>query len=145
MNSNINPQKLKTVMELIDKIADSDSINDIAVLESELKEITGKNELCAEDCFEYWSWTSLEELAQMFLMPAPKKHGLSDNKLSEIVKKICECEYSESEMDYQLKVMEKETGLTNVSDYIFYPDEIGLSTGAESDEIITKILMDRKS
>lgn len=57
--------------------------------------------------------------------------------------KIANVEYSESEMDYQLDVLEKETGLINVSDYIFYPNLIGLELNADVQEIIAKILADR--
>lgn len=144
MLDNIDELKLKQTMEIIDKIADCDNDDEIVRLEKALREITGKEELCAENCFEYWSWTSLEELARTFLMPSPEYQGLSDEKLTEIITKICEAEYSESEMDYQLEVLEKETGLSDVSDYIFYPDEVGLSMESDTSEIVAKILSDRK-
>lgn len=145
MADNIDGLKLKQTMEIIEKIADCDNDDEITEHEKALREITGKAELSAENCFEYWSWTSLEELARIFLMPLPEYQGLSDEKLAEIITKICEAEYSESEMDYQLEVLEKETGLSDVSDYIFYPDEVGLSMEADISEIVAKILSDRKS
>ena len=135
--------KLKKVMELIDKIVDSDNGDDIVRMESELRKITGKSDLSANDCREYWGWTTLEELAKRFLMPVPQVQGLSDEELAVIVEKIANVEYSESEMDYQLEVLEKETGLINVSDYIFYPNLIGLKLDADISEIISKILADR--
>ncbi|MBQ6696481.1 MAG: hypothetical protein IJN16_07235 [Lachnospiraceae bacterium] len=135
--------KLKKVMELIDKIVDSNNGDDIVRMELELRKITGKSDLSANDCREYWGWTTLEELAKRFLMPVPQVQGLSDEELAVIVEKIANVEYSESEMDYQLEVLEKETGLINVSDYIFYPNLIGLKLDADIPEIISKILADR--
>lgn len=68
----------------------------------------------------------------------------SDAELTEIILKICNCEYSESEMDSKLELLEQETGLSNISDYIFCPDEIGLALDAEPSEIVEKILSDKK-
>ena len=135
--------KLKKVMDLIDKLAEPDDSDDIARLELEIREITGKSDLSANECKEYWGWTSLEELAKRFLLPTPQAQGLSDEELAIIVEKISNVEYSESEMDYQLDVLAKETGLINVSDYIFYPNLIGLELNADVQEIIDKILADR--
>ncbi|MDY4414130.1 MAG: hypothetical protein SPE43_07200 [Ruminococcus sp.] len=67
---------------------------------------------------------------------------INDDKIRELVKKICNAEFSESENDYWLNVLEKETGL-DISDYIYYPDMYGLDMDAESDEIAEKILSDR--
>ncbi len=144
MNKDIDNTRLISVMEIIDEIANINDDNKIAELEVKLREITGKKDINASDCLEYWGWTSLEELARSFLNPTPEFKGLNDDQLSEIIEKICECEYSESETDFQLKVLEKETGLSNISDYIFYPDEIGLDIDADTSEIIAKILADRK-
>ena len=135
--------KLKKVMDIIDKLAEPDDSDDIARLELEIREITGKSDLSANECKEYWGWTSLEELAKRFLLPTPQAQGLSDEELAIIVEKIANVEYSESEMDYQLDVLAKETGLINVSDYIFYPNLIGLELNADVQEIIDKILADR--
>ena len=135
--------KLKKVMDLIDKLAEPDDSDDIARLELEIREITGKSDLSANECKEYWGWTSLEELAKRFLLPTPQAQGLSDEELAIIVEKIANVEYSESEMDYQLDVLAKETGLINVSDYIFYPNLIVLELNADVQEIIDKILADR--
>ena len=135
--------KLKKVMDLIDKLAEPDDSDDIARLELEIREITGKSDLSANECKEYWGWTSLEELAKRFLLPTPQAQGLSDEELAIIVEKIANVENSESEMDYQLDVLAKETGLNNVSDYIFYPNLIGLELNADVQEIIDKILADR--
>jgi len=41
--------------------------------------------------------------------------------------------------------LELETGISNISDYIFYPDAAGLNRDADEPEIIAKILEDRNS
>lgn len=45
--------KLKKVMDLIDKLAEPDDSDDIARLELEIREITGKSDLSANECKEY--------------------------------------------------------------------------------------------
>lgn len=57
---------------------------------------------------------------------------------------ICECNYSESENDYYIKLLKMETGLTDLTDYIYYPNKIGLKLDAEPNDIADKILLDRK-
>lgn len=52
--------------------------------------------------------------------------------------------YSEAETDYYLKLLEIETGLDDISDYIYYPDLAGLDPQAESSEIAAKIIADRR-
>lgn len=142
----VNEKKLKETMELIDQIVDAMEMGDESLpkLEKKLREITQKPDIQAEDCTEYWSWTTLEDLAHRFLAPKPVKQNLSDEQLGEIIKKICHVEYSEWEIDYQIEVLEVETGLDNVSDYIYYPDLVGMDRNASEDEIIAKILADRK-
>ncbi|MEE5992359.1 MAG: hypothetical protein V3G42_03860 [Oscillospiraceae bacterium] len=135
--------KLQEIMQIIEKITDFGDSEKADKLLLELREITGNQTISVNDCLEYWGWTSLEELARSFCMPEPDFKGLTDEQLAEIIRKISECQYSESEMDFQLKVLEKETGLSNISDYIFYPDIIGFDKNAEISKIITKILADR--
>lgn len=126
----IDNQKLAGVMELIDRIADefatgTNANEEIAIYEHQLKQLTGKDDINTESFAEYWGWTTLEDLARSLLMPTPVYKGLSDNELTDIVTKIINCEYSESETDYYLNALEIETGLINISDYIFYPETVG--------------------
>ncbi len=140
----MNPDaKLQEVMQIIEEIADIGESDRADKLLLKLHEITGNQKISVSDCLEYWGWTSLDELARSFCIPEPDFKGLTNEQLAEIIRKIGECQYSESEMDFQLKVLEKETGLSNISDYIFYPDIIGFDKNAEISEIITKILADR--
>ena len=69
---------------------------------------------------------------------------MEEKRLTEIIEKICRCEYSESETDYQLKILEQETGLCNISDYIFWPNLAGMRLDADISEITAKILADKK-
>lgn len=131
----VNSEKLSRVMRIIDEISERKSNENVDLLVKELKELSGKSEINVSDFDEYWGYTSLEELAKTILMPEPEKSGLSDSQIYDIVKKICNAEFSESETDYLIKVLEKETGL-DVTDYIYYMD-------AESDEIAKKIISER--
>jgi len=133
----IDRNKLNQAMYLIDEINNAYPDNDkVSSLQSELEKLTGKTNIDIECLLEYWGYTSLEELAKTILMPEPEKSGLSDSQIYDIVKKICDAEFSESETDYLIKVLEKETGL-DITDYIYYMD-------AETDEIAKKILSDRR-
>lgn len=147
----IDNSKLAEVKELIDKAAtlmeNQNGVRppELDEVESRLRQLTGKPGLDAAQFREYWGWTSLDEAAKIALTPEPKKSGLSDEELTEIITKICKCEYSEAETDHYLKLLKLETGLKNISDYIFYPNLVGLDMRAEVPEIIAKILEDRKA
>lgn len=69
---------------------------------------------------------------------------LSNDEIRDIAFKIYEAMYDEEETDYYLELLQKETGLSNFSDYIFWPDEVGLDLDAEFSEIIAKIFEDMK-
>lgn len=150
--NNINENKLSETMDIIDRIAEiletgadetyDDEFND---LQERLKELTGKSDINISSFAEYWSWTSLDELARSVLMPTPEKQGLSDEEIAEIVTDICECEYSDSELGYYLELLKLETGLVNISDYIFYPNMVGLDYSADVSDIVEKVLLDRKN
>lgn len=147
----IDRSKMDEVKELIDEAADllessrGERTPELAKIESRLRGLTGKPNLAAEQFREYWGWASLDEVAEMALMPEPEKSGLSDDELTGIIAKICKCEYTEAETGYYLKLLELETGLDDVSDYIYYPDEVGLDPEADAAEITAKILEDRKA
>lgn len=75
-------------------------------------------------------------------MAPPLKGELSDAQLKEIVLNILN--YNEAEMDWWLEYLEINTGLDNLTDYIFYPDLVGLSLETDLDQIADKIISDRK-
>jgi len=143
MVTEVNDEKLKQVREIIEQIAGSRDEAEIKELEASLREITGRSDISASDCFEYWSHTGLTDLAMTFLLPEPAKQGLDDDRLAEIIENIWFARYSSPETDYQLKVLKIETGLSNISDYIYYPDTVGLDPDAGVWTIIEKIFEDR--
>lgn len=70
---------------------------------------------------------------------------MTDKKICELIRKIYNCEFSESETDYWLDILERETGLINFTDYIYWPNLVGLDLNSSVDEITNKILYDSKS
>ncbi len=76
-------------------------------------------------------------------MPEPEKEDLSDAQIKEIVVNILK--HSEAEMTWWLDYLEVNTGLDNISDYIFYPDLLGMDMQASLEEIADKIIEDRGS
>lgn len=139
----IDSEKLSKAIKIIDEIAENFNNSDENKKRvSELEKLTGKSDIDVNMFFEYWSWTSSEELAKRLFMPE-FSGSLTDEQLYEVVKKICEVEYSESEIDYWIEILSKETCL-DVSDYIYYPDLYGLDADAEYNEIAKKIIADRK-
>lgn len=120
---NIDETKLPQAMELIDLIAEpenSDADRNAAL--AQLRILTGNMELKESDFFEYWGYTSLEEIARKFLLPAPQKYGMSKEIITDLIRKIQNAEFPESENDYWLSVLELETGHHGISDDIYWSD-----------------------
>ncbi|MDE6312994.1 MAG: hypothetical protein K2M46_05145 [Lachnospiraceae bacterium] len=142
----IDKSKLQDVMEIIENAAaimeERGITDEVVQFEKMLRQITGKETLQITDFREYWGWTSLEEIARMALNPTPPKEDVSDKEIGEIVLHILE--HSESEMEYWLDYLAVNTGIKDISDYIFYPDKVGLNSNAGLPEIAEKIIMDRK-
>lgn len=78
-------------------------------------------------------------------MPTPVKEDLSDEEIRELIQKIAEAEFDEEVNDYFLNVLRVETGLHNITDYIYNPDELGMDLDASMEEVIERILADRIS
>ena len=139
--------KIKEISEIIEKIADllhdDGNKNEINILKSRLENITGKENIDVDNFRDFWEFTNVESLAERLLMPDAQKLNLSDERITEIIKKICLCDYSEAETDYWLEVLEKETGLC-VNDYIYFPYTKGLEITATEEEIARAVLLDRK-
>lgn len=120
---NIDETKLPQAMELIDLIAEpenSDADRNAAL--AQLRILTGNMELKESDFFEYWGCTSLEEIARKVLLPAPQKYGMSKEIITDLIRKIQNAEFPESENDYWLSVLELETGHHGISDDIYWSD-----------------------
>lgn len=149
----IDETKLPEVMKIIERGAEileetdcqQETIKkELRSLNQRLQELTGKETISVANFSRYWSYTDLETVARSALMPEARKTGLSDEQIAEIVRNISAVKYAESEMDYWLEVLKLETSLSNISDYIFWPDEVGMDLHASVDTIIERILEDKK-
>ena len=147
----IDETKLPKVMDIIDEAAslmeekdcdnDTEAIQRLSVLQKQLEEITGNSSIKVEDFKRYWSYISLEEIAKEALLLPPVKEKLTDGQVREIVLNILSYD-SEAEMDYWIEYLTVNTGLPDLSDYIFYPDIKGLDNNASLEEIADKIIAD---
>ena len=97
---------------------------------------------------QYWSYTSLDDIVDRVLMPEYEAIKLSDEELREKLEKLVDglnTFIKESELDRMIMELEIDTGLDNVSDYLFWPELIdGLGKNADAETKIKKILEDRK-
>ena len=75
-------------------------------------------------------------------MPPVSKSDVSDEEIKEIVLNILE--HEEAEMDWWLDYLTLNTGLSNLTNYIFYPQLVGLDSQATLEQIADKIIADRK-
>ena len=160
----IDESKLQEVMRIIETAAslmeetglmeekdwegDTEAGSELAALQKQLREITGNEKLQITDFNAYWSYTSLETVARNTLHQPPKKCGMTDEQLTDLIRRISELDFDvpenalEATTDYFIHVLEVETGLDDVSDYIYCPEEFGLDLHAGLDEITAKILAD---
>ena len=148
----IDKTKLPEVMQII---SDADSLmtekdceNDEAAreeleeLQDKLRELTGNQHLMIRDFWHYDEAASLKTVAKGALLGLPEKEDVTEEQIKEIVLNILH--HDEAEMDWLLKYLEVNTGLTNLSDYIFYPDLIGLDRNSSLEQIADKIIEDMK-
>lgn len=149
----IDETKLASVMELLEKAGalmaekdcenDKDAKKELTALQRQLRELCGSQKLKIRDFRRYWAYTDLETIARRALMAPPAKTGLTDTQLRELVTNIMS--FRGAELDWWLEHLKLNTGLDNLTDYIFYPDFFGLSRQAGLDEIAEKIIADRKA
>ncbi len=110
-------------MELIDCIAEPENFDaDRNAALVQLRILTGNTELEESDFFEYWGYTSLEEIARKALLPPPQKYGMSKETMIALIRKLQNAELSESENDYWLSVLVLETGHHGISDDIYWSE-----------------------
>lgn len=148
----IDETKLPGVMEIIKKAAslmaekdcdgDKEAKRELEKLQRDLRESSGNKSIKIKDFQRYWSYTDLETVARKALMAPPLKGNLTDEQIKEIVLHILD--HREAEMDWWLKYLEINTGLDNLTDYIFYPNLCGLDSQATLEQIADKIIADRK-
>lgn len=161
----IDASKMAEVMELIDRAAslmeESADPDDPAVrrelrgLQRRLRELTGNPKLRVGGFREYWAYSSLESAAQRALRLPPQKGDATDEQIRRIVVTVFSADYMRSyedthpgcsldaEMDYWIRFLEVTTGLDNLSDYIFYPDLLGMRRDVSLEQIADRILADK--
>ncbi len=147
----IDEAKIPMAMEIIEKAAslmaerdcmqDQKAREELAGLQDRLRELSGNQRLQITDFQRYWSYTSLETMARKALMAPPSKYNVSDEQIKEIVLGILK--HEEAEMDWWLEYLKVNTGLVNLTDYIFYPNLVGLDMQATLEQIADKIIADR--
>ena len=148
----IDKTKLSSVMEIIEQAAelmlekdlnnDEKAKSDLEKFQQKLREITGNNKIQIRDFQGYWGYTNLETVAKKALMPPVSKSDVSDEEIKEIVLNILE--HEEAEMDWWLDYLTLNTGLSNLTNYNFYPQLVGLDSQATLEQIADKIIADRK-
>ncbi len=149
----IDETKLSEVMKII---CDADSLmsendcesgsvvkNELEKLQTRLREITDNQQINIKDFWHYDEAASLETVARSALLSPPEKTDLTDDQLKEIVINILT--HNEAETNWWLQFLEVNTGLKNLSDYIFYPGLIGLDENSSLEQIADKIIEDRNS
>ena len=130
----IDETKLPEVMRMIDAAAvlmaekdcDSDegAKQELIKLEQDLRDITGNHDLKISDFRRYWSAVDLKTVARGALMQMPPKENLTDAEIKEIAVNILNRQ--QAEMDWWLNYLRVNTGLDNLTDYIFFPIRLGL-------------------
>ncbi len=75
-------------------------------------------------------------------MAPPSKSNVTNEESKEIVLSILK--HNDVEMDWWLEYLKLNTGLVNLTDYIFYPNLVDLSPQAGLEQIADKIIADRK-
>ena len=154
----VDVSKIPEVMELIEKAAsvmaekdDSDPAvkRELEDLQNKLREITGNKKLKITEFQRYWAYTGLETMAKKALMLPPEKCDVTDDQIREIVLyAFCDDFFKshyEADVDYWVDFLEINTGLKYLSDYIFYPDMMGMDNNATLEQIADRIIADKNS
>lgn len=149
---NIDETKLPAAMKIIEQAAelmaerdcagDEKAKQELENFQQELRKIAGNEKIQIKDFQCYWSYTNLETVAQRALMPPPSKSDVTNTQIKEIVLRILD--YEEAETDWWLEYLKINTGLDNLTDYIFYPELVGLDPQATLEQIADRIIADRK-
>lgn len=129
---------------MTEKDCENDAIykKELEALQDRLREVTGNAQIRIRDYWRYDAAVSDETAARGALMSPPEKEELTDGQIREIVVNILN--HEEAEMDWWLDYLRVNTGLDNLTDYIFYPDLVGIDREASLEQIADKIIEDRK-
>ncbi len=139
--------QVKALFDLFEQLLKTNTYNDelkkeFDKINNSLFQITGNN-INIMDFAEYWSWTDLDTVFEIILTPKPQKCNLTDEEISEIIYKIFNAEYGEAESRYMESLLELETGLFNISDYLIHRNIEGLHKNSTVEEITKKIIQER--
>lgn len=122
----LDEEKLPVVMALIEEASsllaekeEEKTKQTLASLEQELRSLTGNPDIEINSFQDYWEVTDLTTMAKGVLYGVVPKETVSDEQIKEIVLHILD--YDEAEMEYWIRYLKVNTGLKNLSDYIFYP------------------------
>ena len=135
-------EKAASLMAETDCDSDPEAKKALAKLQDELRGLSGDQKIQIRDFQRYWSYTDLETMAKKALFSPPLKTHVTDGQIREIVLNILK--HREAEMDWWLAYLKINTGLDNLTDYIFYPDLVGLDAQATLEQIADRILADRR-
>lgn len=150
-HTKIDETKLQETMRIIDRAASiMEGWNDdtapkaeeeLAALQNELRELTGKKNYDIEEVKEYWSYTSLEAKATEALMQEPFRAGLPEEALRELITEIFRSGDLEKEalLDFWTEFLEMETGIEEVMDYLFIENDKGEIVYAPIDQVMERI------
>ena len=155
----IDVSKIPEVKELIERAAsvmaekagsDNPAVKqELEDLQNKLREITGNKKLKITEFQRYWAYSNLETMAKKALMLPPEKCDMTDDQIREIVLNVFDDDYlkshGEAAVDYWLDFLEINTGLEYLSDYIFYPDMMGVDNNATLEQIADRIIADMNS
>lgn len=104
----IDKTKIPKAMEIIEKAAslmeERDCGQDLEVkeeltrLQNSLRKLSGNEKLQIKDFQRYWSYASLETMAQKALAPPPSMDNITNEQIKEIILGILK--HSEAEMDW---------------------------------------------
>lgn len=154
----IDEQQLHEVKLLINRIAElmeedyHQNVEEINTLGGTLETMIGKPvDVLQFD--HYWGHSSLDDTAKRVLMPEPEQCELRDEDITDILIHFFDYlnEYGEAGSDYVIAFLAKNTGLSNMFDYIYHPSEVGLELDNKMDEhevmvaIANKIIIDRNN
>lgn len=150
-NSRIDETKLPEAMRIIDRAAnimeewncdaDSEAEKELLSLQDEMRELTGKEDYDIEEVNEYWSYTSLETKAAQALMQQPRRCGLPEEALRELIIEIFRSGDLDNEalFDYWMEFLETETGIDDVMKYLFDRNDEGEVGYAPIDRVMERI------
>jgi len=152
----IDEGRLNRAMELINRAAElmeedyNKNLEEAEELGRQLEILAGKKiDIIEFNC--YWSHSSLDDVAKSVLMPEPEQCDLTNDEIRDILIHFFDYlgQYGEAVSNYIIAFLALNTGLSNMIEYIYFSDEVGLeldnSMGEEEylNLIADKIIEDR--